>query len=363
MLEFSWPWVFVLLPLPIVVRFLLPKARQQQSALLVPFFANLAPMAETQTALTQTKYAKIACLTLIWLAMVCSAAKPQWLGQPITLPISGRDLLLAVDISGSMDTRDMQVSGQTLDRLTVVKYVVGDFVERRSQDRLGLILFGTNAYLQAPLTFDRNTVNTLLQEAQLGFAGEKTAIGEAIGLAIKRLQDRPESSRVVILLTDGANTAGAVTPLQAAELAQQAKVKVYTIGVGAEEVTMRSLFDPRGRSFNPSRDLDEETLTQIAEMTGGKYFRAKNPQELIQIYETLDELEPIEQDPETYRPVQTLFYWPLLCALIISVIWSLVFLVMNRQNLSFQSPSNHAHNNASPINAQQKSRVKSQNAV
>jgi Ca-activated chloride channel family protein len=225
-----------------------------------------------------------------------------------------------------MDTRDMRTGGQNIDRLTVVKYVVGQFVERRAQDRLGLILFGTNAYLQAPLTFDRITVNTLLQEAQLGFAGEKTAIGEAIGLAIKRLQDRPESSRVVILLTDGANTAGAVAPLKAAELAQQAKVKIYTVGVGADEVTMRSLFSQRGRSFNPSRDLDEDTLTKIADLTGGQYFRARNPDELFQIYDKLDELEPIEQDPETFRPIQTLFYWPLLAGLFLSVAWAILAL-------------------------------------
>ncbi|GAA6168629.1 vWA domain-containing protein [Sessilibacter corallicola] len=327
MLEFAWLWVFLLLPLPLVIRLIFPRHENQQSALLVPFFSSVAPLVQSQKQEIALSWVKLVALSLIWLCLVASAARPQWVGEPVDLPSSGRDLLLAVDISGSMDTRDMRTGGQNIDRLTVVKYVVGQFVERRAQDRLGLILFGTNAYLQAPLTFDRTTVNTLLQEAQLGFAGEKTAIGEAIGLAIKRLQDRPESSRVVILLTDGANTAGAVAPLQAAELAQQAKVKIYTVGVGADELQSRQFFDPRGRSFNPSRDLDEDTLTQIADLTGGQYFRARNPDELFEIYHKLDELEPIEQDPETFRPIQTLFYWPLLAGILLSVCWAILLLV------------------------------------
>jgi len=323
MLQFEWPWLFLLLPLPLLAWWFLPRAEQNSGALLVPFYADLQPLAEANQGRSAANLSNLIMLVLIWLALVTCCARPQWLGEPIDLPASGRDLLLAVDISGSMDTRDMIVGGENLDRLTVVKYVVGEFVKRRQQDRLGLILFGTNAYLQAPLTFDRDTVNTLLQEAQLGFAGEKTAIGEAIGLAIKRLQDRPESSRVVILLTDGANTAGSVAPLQAAELAKMAGVKIYTIGVGADEITMRSLFDPRGRTFNPSRDLDEKTLTDIADITGASYFRARNPQELVEIYEQLDKLEPSEQDAETFRPIRALYFWPLGIALLLSMLLAL----------------------------------------
>src|SRR5690606_5617973 len=154
-------------------------------------------------------------LSLIWLLCVAAAARPQWVGEPVQLSATGRDLLLAVDISGSMETPDMEVQNRNLQRIDVVKFVVSGFVKRRENDRLGLILFGSNAYLQVPLTFDRATVQTLLQEAQLGFAGQQTAIGDAIGLAIKRLRDRPESSRVLILLSDGANTAGEVDPRQA----------------------------------------------------------------------------------------------------------------------------------------------------
>ncbi len=322
MLQFDWPWVFILLPLPLLVWWLVPRAEHNPSALMVPFYAGLEPIKQQGKSDVAGRLLRLILLIVIWLSLITAAARPQWLGDPIDLPASGRDLLMAVDISGSMDTRDMTIGGDNLDRLTVVKYVVGEFVKRRHQDRLGLILFGTNAYLQAPLTFDRETVNTLLQEAQLGFAGEKTAIGEAIGLAIKRLQDRPESSRVVILLTDGANTAGTVAPLQAAELAQLAGVKIYTIGVGADEMTMRSLFDPRGRTLNPSRDLDEDTLQKIANLTGGSYFRARNPQELLEIYAQLDKLEPTEQEAQTFRPVKALFFWPLGLALIISALWA-----------------------------------------
>jgi Ca-activated chloride channel family protein len=241
-------------------------------------------------------------------------------GDPVAMPASGRDLLLGVDISGSMEIQDMQWQGDNYDRLSIVKAVVGDFVQRRQSDRLGLVLFGTHAYLQAPLTFDRTTVNQLLQEAQLGFAGEKTAIGDAIGLGVKRLRHRPQESRVMILLTDGANTAGQITPLKAAELAAKAKVKIYTIGIGADEMITPGIFGSSfgARRVNPSADLDEATLKAIAEQTGGQYFRARSPEDLQVIYQELDKLEPIEQEAETFRPTQSLFYWPLGVALVLA---------------------------------------------
>jgi len=217
-------------------------------------------------------------------------------GDPVALPTNGRDLLLAVDISPSMRQRDMRIGGQTMNRLMAVKAVVGDFVEKREGDRLGLVLFGEQAYLQTPLTFDRKTLKTLLYEAQLGFAGSNgTAIGDAIGLAVKRLQDRPENHRVLILLTDGANNAGALDPLKAAQLANRAGVKIYTIGVGA-----------RGGS-----GFDEKTLATIATTTGGQFFRARNPQQLTAIYKELNRLEPVDQEAEMIRPVMSLFHWPL----------------------------------------------------
>jgi len=217
-----------------------------------------------------------------------------------------------------MGTEDMEVGNTLVSRLLVVKAVVGDFVERRVGDRLGLILFGSKAYLQTPLTFDRKTVRTLLMETPLGIAGGKTAIGDAIGLAVKRLQSRPADSRVLILLTDGQNNIGEVTPLQAAKIAAQEGVKIYTIGFGAEEMQIPGLLF--NRTVNPSSELDSQTLIEIAELTGGIYQRARSAAELQAIYTVLDELEPIEQDQETFRPVMSLFYWPLALALLASAL-------------------------------------------
>jgi Ca-activated chloride channel family protein len=246
--------------------------------------------------------------------MACT--RPQWLGEPIEQAVSGRDLMMAVDLSGSMEVQDFFINKQTVDRLTAIKYVASDFINRRVGDRIGLILFGTQAYLQTPLTFDRKTVMTLLNESAIGLAGDNTAIGDAIGLAIKRLKNQPDNSRVLILLTDGANTAGEVTPLKAAELAEANHLKIYTIGVGADEMIVRSFFG--SRKVNPSADLDENTLVKIAESTGGRYFRARNADELNNIYMLLDKLEPIEKDKQFFRPRSELYYWPLALALLLT---------------------------------------------
>ncbi|MFT5084082.1 MAG: Ca-activated chloride channel family protein [Lentisphaeria bacterium] len=326
MLQFEWPWAFVALVLPLVIYYLIPRASREEAALRTPFYHRVeSALSASHGIMDKRSRLNTSALCLLWLMLVSAAVKPMWVGDPVDLPASGRDLLVAVDISGSMETADMVIEDNQIPRILIVKYVVGEFVKRRESDRIGLILFGTNAYLQSPLTFDRTTVDTLLQEAQLGFAGEKTAIGDAIGLAIKRLKDRPESQRVLILLTDGANTAGEVAPRQAADLAKQAGVKIYTIGVGAEEMKVRTgLFNNFERKVNPSADLDEETLTYIAKSTDGKYFRARNPAELESIYKLLDTLEPIEQEHEVYRPRSSLFYWPLALALLTSFVIALL---------------------------------------
>jgi len=260
---------------------------------------------------------------LCWLLLVVATSRPQWVGEPVQLPTTGRDLMLSVDISGSMEAQDIQLEGRNATRLEVVKSVVGDFVERRTGDRLGLILFAARAYTQAPLTFDRETVGILLEEAQIGIIEENaTAIGDAIGLGVRHLRERPEASRILILLTDGVNNAGQVSPLQAGELAFREGIRIYTIGIGAESSARSSIFS--SRAINPSADLDEESLTQIAENTGGQYFRARNLEELEQIYEILDELEPVEQEDETFRPTIALFYWPLGICLFLSFLIALV---------------------------------------
>ncbi|SDK23770.1 vWA domain-containing protein [Microbulbifer yueqingensis] len=322
MFEFASPWVFALLPLPLLTRRLLPRARPLDSALKVPFYAELSQRGSGAPG----NLLNLLMLWLLWILLITAAARPQWYGEPITQTSSARDLLLAVDISGSMETPDMLLAGRPAMRIDAVKDVVGNFVERRKGDRLGLVLFGTRAYLQAPLTYDRETVGTLLREAQIGFAGQGTAIGDAIGLAVKRLTQRPAEQRVLILLTDGANTAGEVAPLKAAELAQQAGVTVYTIGVGAEEMVRPGLLGSRfgARRINPSRDLDSETLQAIAERTGGQYFRARDPAELARIYEELDRLEPVEQEAATYRPLRSLYIWPLGAALALAFLWAAI---------------------------------------
>lgn len=316
MFQLAWPWILLAIALPVAVVWLLPAASgSTESALRVPFFLKVAAWSDERSVHTHRWRLFIAACA--WILLVLAAARPQWIGEPIALRISGRDLMLAVDLSGSMKRRDMQVGKDWVTRLDVVKQVAGEFIERRDGDRIGLILFGTRAYLQAPLTFDRPTVRTLLEEAVIGLAGEQTAIGDAIGLGVKRLRERPAHNRVLVLLTDGANTAGEVHPMDAARFAAKLGLKIYTIGVGADVAMMRRLYGTV--RVNPSADLDEPTLAAIARATGGRYFRARQTDELVDIYRTLDELEPVISDDEQFRPTTELFYWPLALSLLIVI--------------------------------------------
>jgi Ca-activated chloride channel homolog len=310
--ELLWPWAFAALPLPWFIRRFAPPLVRHDAALRVPDIHRFE-IAGVHAIPART--ARRWPLLLAWLGWICllgAVARPQYTGDPVTLPESGRDLMLAVDISGSMNTEDMQLDGAVTNRLAVVKRVVSDFIAKRSGDRVGLVLFGSNAYLQAPLTFDLATVEQLLQEAPIGIAGGKTAVGDAIALAVKRLRERPGESRVLVLLTDGANNVGEVPPDKAAELAAAEGVRVYTVGVGADELKLPGFFGEFGaRIVNPSADLDEASLQHIADVTGGRYFRAKDTAELAKIYQLLDAIEPVKQDPREFRPVQSLFYLPL----------------------------------------------------
>ncbi len=315
MIHFEWPLLILALPLPLLVRWLLPaELAVQHAALKVPFLEDFG-RGETKTV-TQAKQWPLFLAILAWLCLVLACMRPQWIGEPIEQAVSGRDLMLAVDLSGSMEAEDFMVGDQQVDRLTATKNVASEFIRRRVGDRVGLILFGTHAYLQVPLTFDRTTVITLLNESALGLAGENTAIGDAIGLAVKRLRNQKTDSRVLILLTDGANTAGEVSPLKAAELAADNHLKIYTIGIGADEMIIRSFFG--SRKVNPSSDLDEKTLKAIADKTGGRYFRARDTEELNKIYQILDELEPVEKDKQYFRPIKELYYWPLAITLFLA---------------------------------------------
>lgn len=320
MLEFQWAWLLWLAPLPLLMHFV-PAQKREEAALRVPFFAQATDLQHRTGAGATRKPVRYLALWIIWLSTLLAATNPHWVGEPISMPSSGRDLLLAVDISGSMQIEDMQLHGRPVNRLVALKKVVGDFVQGRTSDRLGLILFGSQAYLQAPLTYDRHTVGVLLDEAQIGFAGEKTAIGDAIGLAVKRLRARPDASRVLVLLTDGANTSGELTPQRAADLARHENIKIYTIGFGADEMLIPGIFG--NRRINPSEDLDEDTMRAVADTTGGQYFRARNLEELASIHRELDRLEPIEQDAQSFRPVRSLFYWPLAVAFSLSLLFAL----------------------------------------
>jgi len=302
----AWPWLLLLAPLPWLLRYLLPASPSSDvQALRVPWFGAVAGK---QAGWMRRPWLALAA-ALIWLLLVLAATRPQWIGEIESVPVTGRDLLLAVDISGSMDTQDMILKKTAVNRLNVVKKVAGEFIQRRHGDRVGLILFGSRAYLQTPLTFDTETTATLLNESEIGLAGRETAIGDAIGLAVKRLRDDAAADRVLVLLTDGANTSGEVQPLQAAEFAARDGLTVYTVGVGADEMMVQDFFG--SRVVNPSADLDEDTLRTIAERTGGRYFRARDAVSLEKIYEILDELEPVESDVEIIRPVDELFFWPL----------------------------------------------------
>ncbi len=317
MIHFVWPWAFILLPLPwLIYKFWPPALAAEEAALWVP---TLAPFAGVQHQRSRRKGRWQLPLALCcWLLLLGATARPQWLGDPIELPVSGRNLLLAVDLSGSMQTKDFYLDGETVNRLTALKAVAGKFIQQRVGDRLGLILFGDQPYVQVPLTFDRRTVEQLLDEAAIGLAGQKTAIGDAIGLAVKRLDGGTGEEQVLILLTDGANTAGQLKPLKAAELAAAEGLKIYTIGLGAETMEVRGFFF--NQTVNPSADLDEETLTAIAQQTGGRYFRARDTNQLAKIYAELDRLEPVERDHNVYRPISELYPWPLGLVLFFSLL-------------------------------------------
>jgi Ca-activated chloride channel family protein len=318
MYNFLWWWMFLLLPVPwLLRRWLKPAELEAGVALKIPFLEDFQ---QGNRLLARSWHSLLALILgiLTWVMLITAAARPVWIGDTVALPMAGRDLMMAVDLSGSMQEQDFILNGEVVDRLDAVKAVAGEFIRKRTGDRIGLVLFGDQAYLQAPLTFDRQTVLQLLNESALGLAGERTAIGDAIGLALKRLQDSPEKNRVLILMTDGANTAGSVSPLEAAEMAASAGLKIYTVGIGSESDAMRSVFG--FQLMNPNADLDETTLKAIAEKTGGVYFRARDTEEFHKIYAELDRLEPVEKEAEHWRPQQELFRWPLLLAFVLALL-------------------------------------------
>jgi Ca-activated chloride channel family protein len=308
--EFAWPWVIVLLPLPWMLRHWLRPAAPGQALHLPQPGLQLATVTGNN-ARGVTPW----LLALAWLSLLAAVARPQWIGPPQAQQRSGRALMLAVDLSGSMRTGDMQLAGQAVSRFGAVEAIAGDFISRRSGDEMGLILFGSQAFLVTPLTFDLSAVRAQLQGAAVGLAGSETAIGDAIAVAVKRLAALPAQARVLVLLTDGVNNAGSITPREAARAAKAAGVRIYTIGIGATRMRVPGFFG--SQLVNPSADLDAVMLTAIATQTSGRFFRATDSQQLADAYRAIDALEPMPQRGPTLRPRHELFRWPLLAAILL----------------------------------------------
>jgi len=311
---FAWPWLLLALPLPWVVRWLLPPARQAGAALKVPYGARLDAIA-TQAGHAAHARGVGVLAWLAWALLCVAAARPQQLGELVRPPQAGRDLMLAVDLSGSMSDEDMQLGGGLVDRLTAAKAVLADFLDRRSGDRVGLIVFGQKAYALTPMTLDLDTVREQLDDSVVGLAGRETAIGDAIGLAVKRLKPKtaaqPSSKQnVLILLTDGVNTAGMLDPLKAAELARDNGVRIHAIAFGGEGGGL-SVFGIPLHLPGGGEDIDETTLKRIAELTGGREFRARDTEQLAGIYAEIDRLEPVKRPGQSVRPRIERYPWPL----------------------------------------------------
>jgi Ca-activated chloride channel family protein len=327
MIEFAWPWIAVLLPLPWLLRRVVRAAAPVQ-ALHLP-----QPGVQLSRAAGQaTRGVMPWLLALAWLCLLAAAARPQWIGPPQAQQRSGRALMMAVDLSGSMQTDDMELAGQRVSRFGAVEAIAGDFISRRSGDELGLILFGSQAFLVTPLTYDLGAVRAQLQGAAVGLAGTETAIGDAIAVAVKRLATLPEPARVLVLLTDGVNNAGSIEPRDAARAAKAAGVRIYTIGIGATRMRVPGFFG--SQLVNPSADLDADMLTAIARETGGRFFRATDSDELADAYRAIDALEPMPQHGPALRPRHEWFRWPLGAAVIL-----LLLAMASRRNVRPLEPA------------------------
>ncbi len=330
MFMFHWPWLGLLIPLPFIVRYLFPPCRKA-SSLLVPeiYFPGLPRLKQAfSKAMPRSKlkdHLFFAILSLLWLFLVLAVMRPQLVDQFTEVQNEGYDLMLAVDISGSMKALDFSTRSKTISRLDVTKDVVGKFVHDRKGDRVGLILFGENAYLQVPLTLDTLSISQMLQNAVVGMAGDGTAIGDAIGLAVRNLRDRPEGSRVIILLTDGVDTASSIPPIEAAKLAKQYGIRIYTIGIGKKGLVPYPT--EWGNIVMAEVPMDEQLLKEIASLTKGDYFRATDQQALEAIYTKINNLERTKANVRTYLIRKPLYPYPLAAAVVLLLILCVLPLV------------------------------------
>lgn len=321
--HFAYPQMFWLLLLPIIFYLALPKAKGTLGkALRVPFIDDLKEIKHKASHLALPHMGKnvltslkFIYLFLIWTLLTTAAARPQFVGDPYRLNAENRDIMLVIDISTSMLEPDFSAASQRIDRLTAVKAVVSSFVDKRTEDRLGLILFGTRAYLQSPLTFDKHAVRNILLDTDAGMAGNTTSIGDALGLALKNLKDeKTKDNKLIILLTDGENNDGSLSMAQAISLAEKEGIKIYTIGVGAEALFFGSLFNLQ------NNELDEKGLKELAQKTKGNYFRATDLNSLAEIYQKIDMLEPQNNEGNIVQEKTELFYWPVIGVLFLALI-------------------------------------------
>ncbi len=317
MLTFVHPWLVLLLPLPWLLRQLLPIHHERKAAVRVPFLQRLSKLVGlepgSEVAITSRPLSQWLMLTAVWVFLIAAITRPQWLEEPIIKELPMRDLLVAVDLSGSMEAMDFTDSdGNAVDRLAAVKQVLDEFFARRDGDRVGLILFGSAAFVQAPFTDDLDVVRELLSEAQIRMLGPRTMLGDAMGLAINLFERSEVEERVMIVLTDGNDTGSLIPPERAAEIARDSGVVVHTIAIG----------DPTSVG---EQALDEVTLGNIATTTGGGYYHASDRQELAAIYDHLDEINPRQVETQSYRPVIDLYHWPLAAGILISLLY-LMFL-------------------------------------
>ncbi|MGB3127526.1 MAG: VWA domain-containing protein [Pseudomonas sp.] len=313
MWQLDYPWLLLLLPLPWLAYRYLPPYQEARSAVRVPFFGGMSQAVGGSPSASgvRNNRSQLVLNLLVWALLVLAIARPVWVEQPIERQQPVRDLMLAIDISQSMETQDFtDANGQKINRLAAVKGVVHDFIQRRKDDRIGLILFGSGAYPQAPLTLDHTSLSLLLDDSGIGMAGPNTAIGDAIGLGLKLLDQAHEPEKVLILLTDGNDTSSAIAPDHAAEMAAAKGVVIHTIGIGDPQATGEA-------------KVNLSALQDIASTTGGRYFRAEDRDSLSQVYTTLDTITPHQVKTLSHQPKRDLYWWPLSAALALLALYHL----------------------------------------
>lgn len=332
--NFAYPYAVFLLILPVLIRYLTPAIKGLHGdALRVPFIRDLQKISVKSggiwgtIASNKTSSGRLFLLYLIYGLLVIAVARPQWIGEPIRTRSQARDILLVMDISNSMLQPDFAIGGRQINRLSAVKKVAADFIQKRRDDRMGLILFGTRAYLQAPVTYDKRSIQEILWNMDAGMAGDSTSIGDAVGLALKTLKDSPnKDEKIIILLTDGENNDGSLSMAEAINLAKNEKAKIYTIGVGSENSFVQSFFGLRIGGTN--QVLDEASLKKLAQETKGNYFRAKDTETLQKIYNIIDKMEPTDNNEQFVIETKELFYLPLIAALVLA---GILIIISRRQ--------------------------------